>query len=209
MCVSVGSPGNNSYGGLSPNSLVESGVTGAYVLSGLQPGRYKVRFDGCGQPQLASEYFGNTSVWSRSQWVTVHAGAVTRLAPFRARAAGVITGRVSLGFASTYFAGDCIDVFDAGRHLFVTLDSNNSFRVDGGFTRRGSGPYTGNLGPYILDGLAPGTYYVGFRPCFDVVDQFATQYYSGASTLASATPVVVRSGQTTQGIDVTLHPPTG
>src|SRR5205814_10351800 len=99
--------------------------------------------------------------------------------------------------------------FDAARHLFVTLDNSNSIRVDGGYIRRGSGPYNRNVGPYILDGLAPGTYYVGFRPCFDVVDQFVTQYYSRASTLAGATPVVVHAGSNTPGIDVTLHPATG
>lgn len=61
---------------------------------------------------------------------------------------------------------------------------------------------TGPSGTYTLFGLEAGEYKVEF---FSYEGAFATQWYNGKSSFATADPVSVTEGNTTAGIDAVMH----
>ncbi len=66
---------------------------------------------------------------------------------------------------------------------------------------------SGSDGDYTVDEVPPGSWTVEFDPdngCQSDHTAQAIQYYSGASTPASATPVSVSAGETTSGVDGAL-----
>jgi len=62
---------------------------------------------------------------------------------------------------------------------------------------------TNATGEYLIGTLASGTYRVGFRPPYDPRDYF-DQYYLGATTVESATDIIVPAGTTVPDISAQL-----
>jgi hypothetical protein len=157
-----------------------TGSAGTYTLSGLPTGEYKVEFYGSGS-YLYTWYSGQLSFGAATA-VNVTAPSTTSgiNATLQASSsAGSISGTVSYGGQP---------VSDADIEL---IDSSGNYV---------SGTETSASGTYTLNGLPPGTYKVEFGTDTNL----AFQFYTGASTVATATAVTVAAGQNVTGINAAL-----
>jgi hypothetical protein len=160
--------------------FAETNKTGHYSMRGLSTGRYSVSFGPC------SVKGPNLVALTRQVRVTApHAvtGINARLAP-----GGAVSGTVVSG--SHPQRDTCVEV--------VPVNPLGSF----GFG------FTGSDGSYTATGLAAGQYQVFFNDPFCQFGgaQFASQWYSGQPTQATAAPVTVKVGATTSNIDASLQP---
>jgi hypothetical protein len=112
-------------------------------------------------------------------------GIITRLAP-----GGNVTGTISAGLPPKPQIGTCVEL--------APLDPNDAY----GFAQ------TAIDGTYTAKGLAAGQYQVYFNDpiCLFGVPSFASQWYNGQPTLATADTITVTAGGKTTGIDATLQP---
>jgi hypothetical protein len=167
-----------------------TGHTGRFAVRNLMPGLYSVEFTGgCGHgsARYASQVFAPQAGHGPG-WISVNGGVVTAgvsavLQP-GAAISGVITGN-----AGRRLTAICALAFHPGGGPVVDAAFLNSV----GSVR----------GRYRINGLAAGRYAVNFSPCNE--QPYASQWYRGKSTEASAGLVPVRAGQTTERINARLN----
>ncbi len=169
--------------GLAPTysgALFDIGYFGLPTLAGLPTGTYRVRFtpyDGDHSPQ----YYAGKATLATADPVTVTVGAVTPGIDVELQAQSKLTGVVT-NTGGVRLPNVDVQVFDSG---------GATVRADA----------TDGAGRYAVTGLAPGQYRLRFS---DADGVYTTQFYSGAATLETATPVTVSTGATTTA-DVQLH----
>jgi protocatechuate 3,4-dioxygenase beta subunit len=160
---------------------------GAYSISGMVPGQYKVQVfaDGTARDYTA-EYYDNVFFPSQAAPVTVVANQLTPNINFGLAPGGKITGVVTSSDAT----GEPVE------GLYV---SANNFNGDEG----GGSAQTQADGTYTITGLASGTYRVQIdsrQPGVFWVEEF----YNNTQNWDMAFPVPVVVGQTTPDIDFDL-----
>lgn len=156
---------------------------GRYLVQDLAPGAYDLGL-GCGG--YGFQFYPGTPNPLAAGLISVNPGTTTRVASVRLGRAGSITGRVTTK-AGRPIPFVCVQVALAG--------TGPTFYV-------GFGGTDGN-GHYNVDGLAPARYLVQFVNC-GPNRQLAPQWYRRAATTGAATPVKVRSGRTSAGINGVL-----
>jgi hypothetical protein len=180
-------PSGNQYYYDDAGEAVTS-YTGAYRITGLAPGSYKVRFSDCGGGHnFAGTYFGNTATPDRGRDAVVRSGHDTPNVSAALDAPGFISGRVTYAAPYEVLPFACVDIVDA--HGALVAEEYSAF------------------GYYTIGDLARGRYRVRFSSCGNNDD--VTQFYRGAHSVSSATPVGVARGRVTGGIDATLRPQRG
>ena len=157
---------------------------GAYLLSGLPAGTYRLHFNGSpgsiNDFSMGPEYWPNAIDEEDARTFTVgRAGRVVR------DAALVRTGEISGRLTTTDLPN--------GIHATVTVLRE----ADEGWEPIFSETL---FGAYVIRDLPPGTYRV--KAAVSNFESLAEQYWSSASEPATAAPVVVRSSSTTSGVDV-------
>ena len=150
-------------------------ANGNYTISSLATGTYQVSF----YP------YDNSHVGSGQSGVSVTAGTVTSGINAALATGGTITGTLT----------DAIGGHAVG---WVAVEAISSGGGSSGYEVSGSD------GSYRIGGLSAGSYTVEFVPYTSANSAYTTQYYNGATSQSSATPVSVSLGQTTSGIDGTL-----
>lgn len=159
------------------------------------PGRYRLRFRKYGEH--VPTWSGGASSYDRAAAVTVPVTGLATAAPTRLVRTGGLAGRITVPpvagtedmetWVQVYDAeGDPIDAF-LPRRLAATAMSRSTEAFE-------------------IDELTPGTYYVAayaarYDQDSDRVFPFIRQFWRGAYTLESATPVVVRPGVRTAGLN--------
>ncbi len=129
---------------------------------------------------LANACYDDGSGEPLSDVIGVAAGEVVDLS-IELAPAGTISGTVTNG----------TDPLDGG---FVSVTTASGERVPGGFA------IVAADGTYTVTNLAAGNYLVEFSS----FDGYGSQWYSGSSSQASATPVTVVAGSDTSGVDAVL-----
>lgn len=153
-----------------PILLALTGADGSYRFSGLAPAAYRLMFaDPTGGHTV--EYFTQATSLATSTSVGT-AGGGTVVADEAMVPLTRITGRVTDQATGGALAGTWVRLFD-GTGTATLLAR------------------TGADGTYSFGNLAPGTYYVSF---VDGTGTRPTQYWSGATSLATATPIVAVGG---------------
>jgi Carboxypeptidase regulatory-like domain len=173
------------------NVNLESGYAttasnGTYSITGLGTGDYSVYFTpGCGKSLnwLAQYYSGATSL-SSAKAVSVTAGKTTSGVNATLHAGGTISGKVTNG-GGTGLDDICV---------YATNTSGSAAAFGAGE----SGPG----GTYTMLALPTGTYNVEFQDCSNT--GYATQWYKGAASQASAKAVSVTAGKTTSAVDAAM-----
>ena len=153
--------------------------TGAYAFTGLQAADYRVQF--------SADY--NTGHLGTSAPVTVNDGQTVTGVDAALALGGSVTGTVSL---STGPLTQSATVALVGQGAVVN--------GPGGLFGIG----TAADGTFSFTGLTPGNYTLYFSGPYGT--NYAPQYWSGASSLATASYFTVTAGQTTTGIDAVLQP---
>ncbi|WP_353712913.1 carboxypeptidase regulatory-like domain-containing protein [Arthrobacter sp. K5] len=156
------------------------GADGTYLVRGLPSGSYKVRFSGSYSGALEQWYSGAASAETATP-VTLAEGqdlaSVDATLVKGASISGTVTAPAGVDLNS----------------LSVSVQSS-----DGSSWSNGNVEFNGS---YTLRGLAAGSYKVRFS---GYNSGTLTQWYSGASSSESATPVILAEGQDLTGIDAAL-----
>jgi hypothetical protein len=159
---------------------------GTFTATGVKPGTYRAEFaphDGA----HALTYAPDAPAPRTAEVVTVRAGATTAGIDATLPAAGSIAGRV------TDKAGAPL------KGLSVMPDFDGFAGADHGER----GVLTGADGAYVVSGLRPGSYIVGFSG--DLGNHHLGEYYPGRTVGDGVTRVTVVAGRTTTGIDAALR----
>ncbi|MGO8958209.1 MAG: carboxypeptidase regulatory-like domain-containing protein [Streptosporangiaceae bacterium] len=164
---------------------------GVFTASNLAPGLYAVDFGcGIGYRKLASQWFMSQPDAGTANLVSAAPGAITSHINASLQPGGTITGTVS-DHAGKALGQICVRAIPAGSQ-YPTL----------GFLFGPGISVTGGKGRYSIGDLAPGKYDLQFSECGRRI--YASQWYSGKATEQASTPVTVRSGVTTSGINTVM-----
>ena len=164
---------------------------GVFTARNLDPGLYAVDF-GCssGYRKLAPQWFLAQPEAGSADLVSAAPGVVTRHINATLPLAGTVTGTVR-DQAGRPLPGICVVAIAAGSQ-YPTV----AFPFGPGISR------TGSNGSYSVGHLAPGTYDLQFSACGRPI--YGSQWYSGKATEQASTPVTVRSGVKTSGINAAM-----
>ena len=164
---------------------------GTYSIPNLEPGQYLINF-GCGQSaSYGDQWFGELLDGGAPALVSAGPGRTTGISAVL-HPGGTIMGVVT-STSGHPLAGICVSAAN-------TRQAGTVVSQVGGFGQ----PVTDAHGKYRLAGLEAGSYYVSFSPC-QGSSKYAAQVYRGYPTSAGApTPVKVKAGRGTTGIDARL-----
>ncbi len=163
---------------------VEFTVTGRYLISDLTPGAYPLDF-GCQGPdqKYANQWFRSQSNPAAADTVSVSASVTTTINA-KLSLAGEISGVVT--DPAGHPLGDVCPSVSSAASRSEPVNSESS---------------GAKKGHYLIGGLAPGRYVVLLQDCDD---RYASVWYRGKASAASATVVRVRSGKVTSAINARL-----
>jgi protocatechuate 3,4-dioxygenase beta subunit len=223
VCVSTYGPSGRSFAATRPD--------GRFLISGLKPGRYQVRYAGCGSTaQYLPEWYGGAAQRSASQSVVVRGAALRPLAPTTmqtlastsvtadvinpsSQATIVQSARTALGMPAygngTRLAAPALAASANGHIAGVVTDpSGHGLKgicvVAFSFSSFGSSSaVTTKTGHYRTGRLPAGRYVVLFLADCGNKGNWEAQVYKDAP-FTKPTLVRVRSGKTTPGIDAKL-----
>jgi hypothetical protein len=170
-----------------PSGLTDS--EGSYLIDGLLPGRYRVRFsDIYSPPRYVDEYFDDVFDIQDALDITVTASLTTTginaaLAPY---------GKI----AGTVYGPDGLIPVD---QIMIDVYAYNESWLDWEWVSYGE---TGSDGSYLVDGLLTDDFRVEFS---DPLAQLETESYNGQPNISSGDDVPVILGETTSGINATLE----
>jgi hypothetical protein len=163
---------------------------GTYRITNLAPGPYYVLFSDClGAVNLAPVWYSAASQLTSATAVSADGGIVTTGIDAVMRTGGTISGTI-LGRDGKPVRGACPLAYDPALPGLLS----DAFGIL-------SGPRAN--GQYRLTGLPAGSYRVETVLCFG--NKYASQWYRDKDSAASASPVNVRAGHVTAGIDFRLH----
>jgi protocatechuate 3,4-dioxygenase beta subunit len=162
-----------------------TGADGTYTATGVKPGTYRAEFAPHDGHVLT--YAPDAPSARTAEVVTVRAGATTTGVDATLPLGGSIAGRVT-DQAGTPLEG-----------IGVDADLDGFAGADTG----ARGTSTADDGTYVVAGLRPGSYIVGFSG--DLGNRHLGEYYPGRPVGDGVTRVTVTAGQTTTGIDAALR----
>jgi protocatechuate 3,4-dioxygenase beta subunit len=165
-----------------------TGSNGAFTIEGVPPGDYVAR---TGQvSSLANEFYGDTYQRNLATKVTVTDGMATANIDFDLAEGGSISGTVTRQSDGQPMNG--VDVFAQA------VNPEASLLIAGADA-------TDSNGDYLLQGLPPGSFYVGVNFAFSSMQQYASEYYPGAYRLADALAQNMTSGLSKSNIDFSVE----
>jgi len=168
---------------------------GAYQAANLPPGQFSVSFDGifnasagCAATHFAAQEFRGLA-GGTPDLVSASGGAITSGVSAALQLAGSIAGVVR-SRGGRPLPGTCVTAIDPR-----TQASGQAFAQ--------------GHGKYVITGVPAGRYRVEFTECGVILGlgpapDYASQWYRGRTSYASATPVTVRAGRATPNIDSAL-----
>jgi protocatechuate 3,4-dioxygenase beta subunit len=190
VCVSATTPAGAAFG---PVNESQTGRKGTYTIPDLAPGQYLVNF-GCGLEQrYANTWFPGAPDAASAEVVSAPAGrtsGINAVLPLGGNISGTVTGD-----AGHRLSGVCVFAVDTADTSGLPVTSVLIAGIGG------SGPgITGSRGTYGISGLPAGRYQVSFEPCTGS-RRYADQWFRDKTAAQAATPVKVRAGMTTSGIN--------
>lgn len=217
--------------GPSGRSVAATRPDGRFLLTGLKPGAYQVRYVGCGNTsQYLSQWYGSADQRNKARSVAVSASALQPLTPVTMRtaasesptadvidlasqAAAARSLRTALGLPAYGNAAGNVAAATAtsgGRISGVVRDaaghglSGICAIAESETGAAGSFVHTGKDGRYETGRLPAGSYVVLFYAECGNTGNWVGQVYNNASFL-KPTLVNIHRGKTTSGIDATLR----
>lgn len=167
---------------------VQTSSDGTYTIGGLIRGNYTVTFTPWNSPDLSAEYWDGAAEAADATSIAVRGGEPTANIDASLQRSASITGQVRFGGAP--FTGADVEL--------------RAEKRDGTVVRHGYLWGGTSDGRYVIGGLSAGEYLVYASP--SPKNNAAAQYYRGAPTASEATPITVRVGQETSGVDFDLAP---
>ncbi len=156
---------------------------GNYTISGLPTGMYRIKTN-AENTNLINEYFNNVTDFDLASPVNVTAGQETSGINFNLDIGGSISGRI------TESGGAAISNINVEVEIFATGQWVNSARTD-------------DTGAYSVSGLPNGIYKVRTNA---EGTSFINKYFDNVLNFDNASPVNVKAGGDTAGINFVLEP---
>ncbi len=180
ICVSAGQSGGSG------TASAQTDSSGHYTIMNLPTGTYTVEFTpACGATgNYADQWYDAKTSPVTATPVTVTAGSTTVGIDAAMEPGATIAGTVTAAGGGA-IQGICVLASTQGIPPAVTA--------------------TDSKGDYAISGLVAGTYTVEFSASCGA-SGYALQWYDNQSSSATATPVVLTTGQTRSGIDATMQP---
>lgn len=195
---------------------------GRFLISGLRPGRYSLRYRDCGHPgRYLTQWYGGTVTRSGSRSVLVGGPGPVQVAQVALRRP-VLPASPSVRSARSLLARVLAGA-PAGRRASVA--AGKSGRISGKVTDQSGHPLqgicvvvqqqsgwdynvarTGLRGLYTTAELAPGRYYAVFYAGCGNSGNWLTQVYKNTDNLEKPTLISVRAGKTTPDVNAVLRP---
>ncbi len=190
ICVSI-----SQIGGQATSGTV-TGSDGTYsVGAGVPTGQYDVKFSSgtecsTSPENYALQYYDDSPTPTGAQPVSVVSGVTTTSIDAVMEPGGSISGTVTAATGSAPIKGVCVYAYGTGNinYWVAVTAADGSYELDGLST-----------GAYTVDFVDPGT-----TTCTAPGGAYASQWYSGRSTQATADSVSVTAGQTTGSINASL-----
>jgi hypothetical protein len=168
-------------------SHVTTNGAGQYRITNLTPGPYQL-FAGCGG-RYAPTWFRSAPDSTTASFLSVLPGR-TETVDFKLGHGGSISGTVT-DRAGHPLGNMCVLIANPKTKALLDIPGNPTM--------------TGRGGQYRAGGLPPGQYILQYSDCRRRPSpQFGPQWYSRRTTAGTATPVTVKAGQPTTGIDAML-----
>jgi hypothetical protein len=176
-----------------PAGFALTNAKGEYAVEGLAGGSYKVEFSPGFESSrnYVTQFYKDQSSLTAADPVKVLEGETVERINAELQVGGKLEGTVIELTASE----DIIPL----KGIEVVVYPADESRSPVGYAT------TGAHGEYAVVGLATGFYKVRFSPGFESSLNYVTQFYEGASSLASAKPVSVTQQETTPGINAEMH----
>jgi hypothetical protein len=167
------------------SSSASAATTGAYTISGLVPGNYKIMCRGTqSSGSYSARYYPNAEDIGSATPVTVTEGGTTSGINFSLVPGGAaVTGTITAASGGAAIAGVSVSAYDATTNVYIKDGAASS--ADGSYT---------------IWGLTPGAYAIKFRGN----TTYAQQYYNNTFGWNWATPVTVVVGAPTTNINFSL-----
>lgn len=176
----------DSYG---VSSAIPDPVTGRYSITGLAAGTYKLQFVTPGTVFAPQWWKSGTAA---NTGTNVSASIITL---------GATTNAV--GFNATIRIGASVAGQVTGSGVGLRSVQVQAFNVESPYGPGSTfSTYTDESGQYRIQGLPPGNYKIEYRP--EHGSGYVGQFFGGASTLASASPVTLATSQALTGKNVSL-----
>ena len=160
-------------------SSTMSGSNGAYTVSSLAAGNYKVCFNG--PSGYRTEWYDNRATQDLADWVTVTVPNITSGIDAVLEPGGSISGTIKNGQGAVI----------ANVQVLV-------YGINGTWT---AGAMTNQNGVYTVNGLPTGSYKIFFSGV-----GYYSEWYNNKASQDAADPVSVTAPQITSGIDAVLEP---
>jgi hypothetical protein len=162
---------------------------GAYSITGLIPGAYRVKFATPLESTLnyRQQYYNNKALASEATSVTVSAATTTSAINAAMQPGGQVKGTVTDASSKAKLQG-----------VLVCADERSGEYIQQCALTKASGEYT-------VPGLVTGEYTVEFALPEGTTLNYLPQYYNGAAAYSEATPVAVTAGSNTASINAALH----
>ena len=165
----------------------EADEDGAYRITNLPAGQYRIWFVPPSDSGYAREFYDNKRRLADADAITVVASEETDGIDASVRLGGSLAGRVTDESTGAGAPGIAVEVYDG--------DSFGGWAV------------TNADGEYTVKGLATGDHTVAFySDYFGGGQGFKSEYYNNRNSFEDADPVRVTYGQTVNGIDAALDP---
>ncbi len=156
---------------------------GAYAITGLTPGQYRMQFADCADTGYVDEFYADKPTLAAADPITVSAGTASAGTDATLASAGAISGTVT-GPGDTPAAGICVSALSAdGQEVLMNG--------------------TDAAGNYVINPLPPGSYKVKFQSCPGSA-LLATEFYNDSATFSGGADVVVQEGMQAEDIDAQL-----
>ena len=195
-CVTAESATFSPEPSLGSSGFAQTDANGEYKITRLRAGGYKVKFTPCvggpppspPPPNVNAEWYDGASDANSAQTINLTTGQVRDDIDASMSAGGTISGRVTdSATPGNNLQGICVGVLAAsGGGMTIVANTN-----------------TNASGNYTFNGLAAGSYKVGFSPCGQ---NYVGEYYNGVSDFASGETINLGAGQSRTGIDASLEP---
>lgn len=165
----------------------ETGVEGKYQLSSLAVGEYIVEFATPFNSALnyVAQFYSGAASFELATPVTVNSGSTSKGVNAKMAHGGRVAGKVTAAAGGAPIKGVEVCAWNAA-------PESESF---------GCGE-TDSSGEYLVTGLAPGSYRVGFRSTPGV--DYITQFYSGKATYLTGDEVTVVKEATTEPVNAAM-----
>ena len=164
---------------------------GGFELGSLSTGTYRIGFDDYLGGHL-SEFYDDAATLGAASDITVTAGQTTRGRDAELALGGHITGSVTGPGGLLPGRVNVIPYRDDGSGWVAINNKSTATMYDG---------------TYDLNALPSGTYRISFVPYPNGrTDEYVSEFYDDAATVAAATDVVVTAGHTTTSINAELGP---